>query len=320
MKGRRLTPKARKGLLLALGATLVLVACSILAQLPPLSKADSLGAPDKNVASGNCFCHTNTVTGKEHDPAVAILVPDLPDEVGTSTSTDFTVSFDYAQATSSWRYGFGMTIGSVDGRSLAGASLSSPFGTASQNNTHLTHNEPLTNKTIRATLTAPTASQTIKLTIIGNVVNNDGSEKGDHWNYAVKYITILKNRMIFINATVRNRGGVDASNVNVSLYINGELMNMTNIATIAAGKSQNITFDWDATKSKAGEYKVEIDLDTNNTVLVLNQGSTKLTKTIVLEDINNTGGAQFDWTTAVYWILGLIIVALVVGLAYKYYG
>jgi len=316
----RLTPKARKGLLILTGAVLFMMACAIVAQVPPPSQANSLGAPDKNIANGNCFCHTNDQTKKDKDPEVLILTPEIPDELGTGATSTFNVTINYAPATTTWRYGFGVSIDSASGKSMSGAALSSPVGTASNNNTHLTHNEPLTTSTFTMTMTAPSKAQRVKMTIAGNAVNNDATEKGDHWNYVIKYIDIVKTREIFINATVRNTGTVDAQNVNVTLYIDGQYMDQKNLGSVVAGKEQNVTFNWDATNYKAGDYKIEVVLDTNSTTIELNEGNNKLTKTITLEDINGTSSPAFDWTTAAYWILGLVIILLVVGLLYKYYG
>jgi hypothetical protein len=320
MMARGLTPKARKGILLMSGAVLFVLVCAIVAQVPPPSGAMSLGAPGKNVADGNCYCHTNDKTGKEHDPDVVLLALELPDEIPASGTAEFNVTISYPPATTSWRYGFGASISSADGKSLSGASLSSPQGTASENNTRLTHNEPLESSTFVVSLTAPSKPQRIKLTIMGNAVDHDGTERGDHWNYVTKNIDILKSREIYINASIRNKGEVEAKDINVTLFIDGEPMETQNIGSISAGKVQNITFKWDATKYKAGDYKIEVVLDSNSTVLELNEGNNKLVKTVTLSDISGTGGPKFDWTTAVYWILGLVIVALVVGLAYKHYG
>jgi len=317
MKG--MTPKARKGLLLMAGAVLLIMLCAVVAQVPPPSDANSLGAPTKNVGDGNCYCHTNDKTGKEHDQDVVILAPELPGELPTSGTADFNVTISYTPATTSWRYGFGLNLVSADGKSLTGASLSSPQGTSSENNTRLTHNEPLESSTFSVSLKAPSKAQRVKLTIVGNAVDHDGTERGDHWNYATKYIDILKSRTIYINASIRNKGEVEAKDINVTLYIDGEAMETQNIGSISAGKVQNLTFTWDATKYKAGDYKVEVVIDSNSTVLELNEGNNKLVKTVTLTDISG-GGPKFDWTTAVYWILGLVIVALVVGLAYKFYG
>jgi len=316
----RLSPKTRKGLLLATGAVLFMMACAIVAQVQLPSQAGSLGATDKNIANGNCFCHTNDLTSKNKDPAVLILTPEIPDAIGTGASATFNVSIDYSPATTTWRYGFGVSIDSASGKSMSGASLSSPVGSASENNTHLTHNEPLTTKSFTMTLTAPAKAQRIKMTITGNAVNNDATERGDHWNYVIKYIDILKTREIFINTTVRNTGTVDAQNVNVTLYIDGQYMDQKNLPMIPAGGEQNITFNWDATDYKAGDYKVEVVLDTNKTTIELNEGNNRLVKTVTLEDINGPSGPAFDWTTAAYWVLGLVIILLVVGLLYKYYG
>jgi hypothetical protein len=316
----RLSPKTRKGLLLATGAVLFMMACAVFAQVQVPSQANSLGAPDKNVGNGNCFCHTNDQTGKEKDPDVVILTPEIPDELGTGSSATFNVSISYAPATTTWRYGFGVSIVSASGKSTSGASLSSPLGTATENNTHLTHNEPLTSPSFTMSLTAPSKAQRLKMTITGNAVNNDGTEKGDHWNYIIKYIDILKKREIFINTTVHNTGTVDAQNVNVTLLIDGQYMDQKNVPTIAAGGQQNITFNWDATDYKAGDYKVEVFVDTNHTTIELNEGNNLIVKTVTLKDINGPSGPAFDWTTAAYWILGLVIILLVVGLLYKYYG
>jgi hypothetical protein len=316
----RLTPKSRKGLLLATGAVLFMMACAVFAQVQVPSKANSLGANDKNIANGNCFCHINAQTDNEKDPEVLILTPEIPDELGTGSSATFNVTINYAPATTNWRYGFGVSIVSANGKSTSGASLSSPVGTASENNTHLTHNEPLASSSFTMSLTAPSKAQRLKMTITGLAANNDALSSGDHWNYVIKYIDILKKREVFINTTVRNTGTVDAQNVNVTLYIDGQYMDQKNLPTVVAGKEQNITFNWDATNYKAGDYKVEVVIDTNQTTIELNEGNNKLVKTITLEDLNGPSKPAFDWTTAIYWILGLVIILLVVGLLYKYYG
>lgn len=315
-----MTPKGRKGLLLLSGAVMFIILCAVVAQVPPPSRANSGGAPSRNVADGNCFCHTNDDTGKEADPAVVLLAPELPDELPTSGTATFNVTISYPKATSSWRYGFGIRITSTTDKSLSGASLSSPQGTSSENNTQLTHDEPLESSTFSVTVKAPSKPQTIRLKIVGNAVDHDGTEKGDHWNFVTKDIDVLKSRTIYINATVRNKGEVEAKDINVTLYIDGEMMQIQNIGTIAAGKVQNVTFEWDATNYKAGDYKVEVTLDSNNTVLELNEGNNKITKTVTLTDISGTAGPSFDWTTAAYVILALIIAALVIGMLYKYYG
>ena len=316
----RLTPKTRKGLLILTGAVLIMMACAIVAQVQLPSQASSLGAPDKNIGNGNCICHTNSQTGDNKDPEVLILTPEIPDSIGTGASSTFNVTISYTPATTTWRYGFGVSIESASGKKMTGAALSSPLGTASENNTHITQNEPLTSNTFSMTLKAPTDAQRIKMTLTGLAANNDATEKGDHWNYVIKYIDVLKNREIYINATVRNTGTVEAKNVNVTLYIDGQYMDQKNLATIAAGGEQNITFNWDATNYKAGDYKVEIVLDSNSTTIELNEGNNKITKTVTLTDINGASGTAYDWTTAAYWVLGLVIILLVVGLLYKYYG
>jgi subtilase family serine protease len=193
-------------------------------------------------------------------------------------------------------------------------------GTASENKTHLTHNEVLDSNNLQVTLTAPTKAQTLKVTIIANAVDNDGTDSGDHWNYVTKEITILKLREIYINASVRNSGDMDSSPVNVTLFVDDQFVDQQSIASIKAGGEQNVTFTWDATKYKAGDYKVEVVLDTNQTILELNEGNNRLVKTVTLDDISGQTNQPYDYTQVAYWSLGIIIVALVVGLFWKFYG
>ena len=315
-----LTPKSRKGLVLASLAIMFVMACGIVAQVPPPSDAYSLGAPDKNIESNNCFCHTNTLTGKEKDSAVAIVPIGLPNEMGSGTMVQFNISLNYSKATKDTRWGFAVDLDSSGGKSLNGAALSSPVGTASENKTHLTHNEILDSNNLQVTLTAPSKAQTLKVIITANAVDNDGTEKGDHWNYIIKEITILKLREVYINTSVRNRGDMDSTAVNVTLLIDGEFMDQQTIQSVKAGGEQNITFTWDATKYKAGEYKVEVLLDSNQTVLELNEGNNKLVKTVTLDDISGSSSQPYDYTQVAYWVLGITIVMLVVGLVWKFYG
>lgn len=312
--------KGRRAAVMMTGVVLLILACAIVAQVQPPSDANSLGAPRKNIEDNNCYCHMNEASGKEASPKVKVTIdPASPDRMVTDGNATIMVSIQYEDAKAGTRYGFAVDLDSDDGMSLEGAALSSARGTPSENKTHLTQNEPMVENVFNITLTAPSKAQTVRLTVMGNAVNDDNTEQGDHWNTESKLVEIYKKREVNITTTVRNKGDVEAQAVNVSFYVDGDLIGVKYIPRIGAGEEENVSIMWDATFFEAGEYKVEVLLDSNSTNLELDEGNNRITKTIVLEVLGKEEGKAYDVQTILMYLIGVIIILVIIGIVYKVY-
>lgn len=307
-----------RGMVLLAGALLVIMICSIVAQMPPPTDANSLGAPDRNIENENCYCHTNALSGKEPSEKVNILIdPASTDKMVTNGNATIKVTIQYADSEGKTRYGYAVDLDSEDGKSLDGAALKEPNGTPSENQTHLAQSQAVEENVFNITLTAPKKPQSIRFTFVGNAVDRDGTEKGDHWNYVSKVIEVFKKRDVAINATVRNNGVVEAKEINLTLLVDGELVGMQHIPVVPPEAEENITFYWDATFYDAGEYKVEVVIDSNHTNLEFNEDNNRLTKTIILEPLGGADEGEYDWQTIMYYILGAIIILITIGVLYR---
>lgn len=315
----RTMSKRDRGLVLAALATLAILACAIVAQVPPPSDANSLGAPDRNIENENCYCHTNAVSGKEPSDRVAVLIdPASPDRMVTNGNITILMTITYADATDGTRYGFAVDLDSPDGKSLEGAALSAPYGTPSENKTHLAQSEPIEERVFNVTLTAPSKAQDLKMVVMGIAVDRDGTEKGDHWNFQTKVIEVYKKREVAINATVLNTGDIEAKDINLTFSVGGDIIGVQHIPVIPPNGEYNVTHMWDATFFDAGEYKIVVELDSNRTNLELNEGNNKLTKTIILEPLGGTGEeAGLDMQTIGYYLIAAIIILVIIGILYR---
>jgi len=281
-----MTPKGQRAAMMLAGSLIIILLCAIIAQIPPPTDANSMGPPEINIENENCYCHTNSVTGKEPDPAVIVIIdPASPDKMVTGGTINVGVTIQYDDAHNDTTYGFSVDLDSADG--------------------------------INITLTAPGKPQTLRFTVVGIAIDADGTEKGDHWNRVTKEFEIHKIREVDINATVTNKGDLEAKAFNVSFLVDGDLIGIVHVDAIPAGGEQNISYVWDATFYDPGEYDVEVIVDSNETTLELNEGNNKLVKTVVLEPLEKKDERKYDRNTILYGFFGAIIIIGVVWILYR---
>jgi hypothetical protein len=320
----RSTSKDRRALALFAMAMFVVLICALVAQVPPPTDANSLGPPKRNIEDENCYCHINTNSGKEPDGQVEIVIdPTSPDKMVTGGMAEIMVTINFPTVDANTRYGYAVDLdsqgkkGEKGNKMLEGAALEAPGGTPSENKTHLTHSSPLEEKYFNVTLTAPKKPQVLLFTVVGMVVDNDGTERGDHWNHMTKEIEIFKVREVDLNATITNTGDVEAKDINVSFLVDGEVIGIEHIAILPAGGEQNVSHKWDATFYDPGDYKVQVMVDPNQTTLELDEDNNVITKTVTIEPLKKEEKPPYDWRTILYGLLALVIVVAIIWILYR---
>ncbi len=134
----------------------------------------------------------------------------------------------------------------ISGANTTGGSpLSTTPGTASGNRTKF-----------RLNVTAPTAEETISLTV--NVVASPKSGAGQNAN-ATYTITVI--RGIVLTATFHNSGSTAALNVPVLWYVDGNLVGTTVLATVAPNADATATFSYLPVGLSAGQHTVTAAAD-----------------------------------------------------------
>jgi hypothetical protein len=112
---------------------------------------------------------------------------------------------------------------------------------------------------------------------------------------------------IVINATVFNRGAVDAVNVTAEIYADGELLD-TRIINVTAGTSVTISHNWTFTSIRDGKHVVTVKIDDPNHLVEFSDGNNEYSLTIYVGDQGNPAGIILS--------VGLIIVIVLFVLTY----
>jgi len=75
---------------------------------------------------------------------------------------------------------------------------------------------------------------------------------------------LIMNQTSTITATIANVGTADAGSFNVSLSVNGSVVNSTSITSLSAGTSTNVSFSW--TPTSAGDYELCVVADADSEI------------------------------------------------------
>lgn len=276
MGGRRTTALA---LIVAL-----LVLAPAVALMPFGSIANRLGAPDKNVKAGNCFCHKST-SGVEGSDATVSIILHGPTEVATGGTGEFTVTIDDLSTANgtplaSAKFGYGV---SLSGKDLGGAALNSPTGKVSGDSTMLSHTEPLGDNHFNFTFVGPESGQRVTIMVTALIANDNGATTGDRWNTVSCVVDVKKSREVDLKASVYNKGGVETKNVVVDFYVDGKYIGNSTVETLGAGTSQNVSIKWDATFASIGDHEVKIVIRSDNEDLDLDGDNNIVTKMITIK-------------------------------------
>ena len=107
---------------------------------------------------------------------------------------------------------------------------------------------------------------------------------------AINVPKLIVNQPGTINATIANVGVLDAAAFNVSLSVNGSVADTTNVPSLRAGNSTNVSFVWAPTAG--GDYElcaiadtddliIELDEANNEICIVVTVGASDLTATVI---------------------------------------
>ena len=107
---------------------------------------------------------------------------------------------------------------------------------------------------------------------------------------AINVPGLIVNQPGTINATIANIGVLDAAAFNVSLSVNGSVVDTTNVPSLSAGNSTNVSFVW--TPAAGGDYELcavadpdnqitELDEANNEICIVVTVGASDLTLTAI---------------------------------------
>ena len=145
--------------------------------------------------------------------------------------------------------------------------------------------------------------QTVKVTL------NATSEawRTNDKSYTTTEFKIKVVEPIVINATVYNKGDVDAVNVTAEIYADGVLLN-TRIINVTAGSSLLITHNWTFTSIRDGKHVVTVKIDDPDDLVEFSDGNNMYTMTIYVGDEGNPAGIILS--------VGLIIVVIIFVLTY----
>ena len=112
---------------------------------------------------------------------------------------------------------------------------------------------------------------------------------------------------IVINATVYNKGVVDAVNVTAKIYADGQLLD-ARVINVSAGSSVMITHNWTFTSIRDGKHVVTVKIDDPDDLVEFSNGNNAYTITIYVGDPGNPAG--------VLLAVGLMIVIILFVLTY----
>jgi hypothetical protein len=261
----------------------LLVLAPVVALMPFGSIANRLGAPDKNVKAGNCFCHKSASDVEASDATVSIVLHG-PTEVATGSKGEFTVTIDDLSTGNGTplagsRFGYGV---SLSGDDLGGASLDSPTGKASGDSTMLSHMEPLSDNHFNFTFVGPESAQSVTIMVTALIANDNGATTGDRWSTVSTVVEVKKSREVDLKASVYNKGGVETKNIVVDFYVDGKYVGNSTVESLAAGASQNVSIKWDATFASIGDHEVKIVIGSDNEDLDLDGDNNIITKMITI--------------------------------------
>ena len=102
--------------------------------------------------------------------------------------------------------------------------------------------------------------------------------------------------IITINATIRNIGLINATNVNVQFYdgiLEFQISNVT-ISTIRAGESGTVNATWDTT-GKMGKHSISVAIDLDDSIEEMNETNNQASKSVVVNE-NHLPIANFTYT------------------------
>ncbi|MFA5771891.1 MAG: CARDB domain-containing protein [Thermoplasmata archaeon] len=114
--------------------------------------------------------------------------------------------------------------------------------------------------------------------------------------------------VVKINATISNVGNMNTTNVTVKFYVDDkELAVGTVISSLPANSSVVVGTEWTA---EAGEHKIKVVVDPDNTTAEANNGNNEKEKTITVERKSGFGIPGFE-------IIAMISAIVVIGAVYR---
>lgn len=142
------------------------------------------------------------------------------------------------------------------------------------------------------------APQTIKIKF--NITSRDISAQKLTWTEREFEIKVVD--PIMIQATVYNRGSVDASNVTAEFYADGTLLGTQTFA-VTAGSQRVLTYNWTWLKISNGEHVVTVIIDDPNDIAEFSDGNNVFSKTIYVGEQGNPLGAVLSVIVGIMAVL-----------------
>ena len=90
-------------------------------------------------------------------------------------------------------------------------------------------------------------------------------------------------RDVNITVEVKNNGVIDASEFNVSLYIDGTLIGTETVSGLVSGGTKEVSFVW--TPTSAGNYTLAVQVDPENKVDELNENNNEMSKNVTVVEL-----------------------------------
>jgi hypothetical protein len=127
-------------------------------------------------------------------------------------------------------------------------------------------------------LNSSTIPQKIWLTVNGSSVLN---ETNFVYTEITKEIQVYVPVVVNISARLRNNGGIDVENVNVSFYIDGDFIG-SQFVTVNGNSSKTTYRDWTAPYDSDGEHTVKVIIGEGNDFIELEGGDNAIQKMIYI--------------------------------------
>lgn len=180
-----------------------------------------------------------------------------PKEVLTDTEYEYTIRIEGAPDADRWGYSINMTQGSA-----------TPSNGSSDNSSEF-----------RVTVKSPAVEGDFTITVNGTADIGNTT----YWN-RVNY-TVHAVKPSTVKVDIYNSGGVNASNVSVSLFIDDKFQYKTSV-DVPSGASKNVELKWNPLEFSDGVHRMKIVVDDSSNLTFLNNGKTVLVKEIYIGQIH----------------------------------
>jgi hypothetical protein len=187
------------------------------------------------------FSMLSSVQAQSDEVRIYVFGPTI---VATNSVTTFNVNVVGGPATDGGNYSIRAYL---QGANLTGALpiQSSPFQDESE----------FGNFTVN--VTAPRVAQKMTLVIEATSIL-DTTRVQNNLTYEIQVV-----EPIIINAQIENTGGIDLTDVDVKIYVDGNLIGNKTIAYLGAQNRTTITHEWLATSVASGRHEIMITVDMN---------------------------------------------------------